>query len=335
MSQFDWGVIDPNAKSGSQLALDLNNFRDALNSLHRGISRPPYVQAGMLWIREVTTERWDVVLHDGQNDLVLRSLDPTISEVFKFPTSEVDGLDDAIAIALKKDAATTTGAALIPGGSPAQRPSAPENGMFRYNSTIGAFEGFQAGSWKPVAGKWGEISGNILDQSDLQAVLATLKTTYGGAPVALSGQQSVVFSGIPSWARQVKLNVWDSAGSANGASSVRVGVASGPVTSGYMGVTANHLTASASTITSTTDEFWLNPNNTTLLGTGSILLTKTIGGDGSATWIVEANFASVGVANVFDSRGRVSIPGDLSQIELKRVTAGQTFSAGFASVFWE
>ncbi|BBT38853.1 hypothetical protein [Pseudomonas putida] len=151
MSQFDWGAMDPNAKSGSQLAIDLNNFRDALNSLHRGISRPPYVQAGMLWLKEVASEQWDVVLHDGQADLVLRSLNPTTSELFKIPTDEVDGLDEALGATVQKDAATTTGAAILPGGTPAQRPSTAVNGMIRYNSTTGQFEGYLGGTWRSIS----------------------------------------------------------------------------------------------------------------------------------------------------------------------------------------
>ena len=52
MSQFDFGVIDPYVVDGVQLADDLNQFRDALLSYHRGGTRPPYVVAGMLWIND-------------------------------------------------------------------------------------------------------------------------------------------------------------------------------------------------------------------------------------------------------------------------------------------
>ena len=52
MSQFDFGVIDPYVVDGVQLADDLNQFRDALLSYHRGPARPPYVVAGMLWIND-------------------------------------------------------------------------------------------------------------------------------------------------------------------------------------------------------------------------------------------------------------------------------------------
>lgn len=151
MSQFDYGVIDPNSKSGSQLALDLNSFRDALHSLHRGASRPPYVQPGMLWVQEISSARWDLVIHDGTNDLVLRSFNPTTSALVKFSISDVSGLDSALSLAVQKDAAGTTGAALIPAGTSAQRPGAPFSGMIRYNSTIGKFEGYSGSAWAPIS----------------------------------------------------------------------------------------------------------------------------------------------------------------------------------------
>jgi hypothetical protein len=52
MSQFDWGNLDPYVVDGVQLADDLNQFRDALLSVHRGNARPPYVVAGMEWIND-------------------------------------------------------------------------------------------------------------------------------------------------------------------------------------------------------------------------------------------------------------------------------------------
>lgn len=165
MSQFDWGVIDPNSKSGPQLALDLNNFRDALNSLHRGALRPPYAQPGMLWVKEVSAERWELCLHDGSLDLMLRAFNPTTSEIFPFESSDVEGLDAALAMAVPKDAATTTGAAIIPGGGSAQRPSTPGPGMLRFNTDLSEFERYQGGKWLAL---------NAMDKALNEAPIVTL-----------------------------------------------------------------------------------------------------------------------------------------------------------------
>lgn len=92
MSQFDFATIDPNAKSGTQLAVDLNNWRDALHSVHRGAERPAYAQGGILWVRETSSEQWDLMFYDGDTDFVLRSVNPTTNQLLPIPKSAVDGL---------------------------------------------------------------------------------------------------------------------------------------------------------------------------------------------------------------------------------------------------
>lgn len=90
MSQFDFATIDPNAKSGTQLAVDLNNWRDALHSGHRGASRPAYAQGGMLWVRETSAEQWDLMFYDGDTDFVLRSVNPTTNQLIKIPQDALE-----------------------------------------------------------------------------------------------------------------------------------------------------------------------------------------------------------------------------------------------------
>lgn len=64
-----------------------------------------------------------------------------------------------------------TAAVLIPVGTTAQRPSSPANGMMRYNSTTGKFEGYAGGLWKDVGGggggagfAWRAMGGNAASQ---------------------------------------------------------------------------------------------------------------------------------------------------------------------------
>ena len=51
---------------------------------------------------------------------------------------------------------------LVPKGEDVDRPSSPINGMIRYNTTTGEFEGYQSGSWRSF--KYKE-SGNIILQN--------------------------------------------------------------------------------------------------------------------------------------------------------------------------
>lgn len=76
MSQFDFGTINPDLQSGTQLASDMNSWRDALHSMHRGSSRPPYIVAGMMWIDD-TTNPWLIKMYSGTTDTVLASFNTT------------------------------------------------------------------------------------------------------------------------------------------------------------------------------------------------------------------------------------------------------------------
>ncbi len=76
MSQYSWGVMDPDAESGTELAVDLNAWRDALLSGHSGSSRPAYAVQGMVWIN-TTLSPHSVYLFDGTNDLLQGYIDPT------------------------------------------------------------------------------------------------------------------------------------------------------------------------------------------------------------------------------------------------------------------
>lgn len=70
MTQFDFGDIEPSTKSGTALAFDLNNWRDAIHSLHSGSSRPSYADPGLLWL-DNSVWPWSVKMYTGATDLTI------------------------------------------------------------------------------------------------------------------------------------------------------------------------------------------------------------------------------------------------------------------------
>lgn len=78
---------------------------------------------------------------------LLRDEVNTFNDAIDGINSDINSLDAAT---VKSSA--TTGAAAIPAGTEAQRPGAPANGMFRYNSEKNQFEGYQNGKWGQVGG---------------------------------------------------------------------------------------------------------------------------------------------------------------------------------------
>jgi hypothetical protein len=65
VSQSDFGTIVASTKTGAALATDLNNWRDALHTGHRGSTAPPYAVAGIVWlddsggVTDVLVKRYD------------------------------------------------------------------------------------------------------------------------------------------------------------------------------------------------------------------------------------------------------------------------------------
>lgn len=90
MSQSDFGTINAATKSGSQLAADLNAWRSALHSLHKGNARPAYALAGMLWVKDATTP-WGIYLFDGTDDILLGTVNAT-TNVFVPSFGSLSGL---------------------------------------------------------------------------------------------------------------------------------------------------------------------------------------------------------------------------------------------------
>lgn len=66
MTQFNLDTpIVATAKSGTQLASDLSNWRDAVHSNHKGSSQPSYRVAGMIWVDDTTSTMWVIKMWDG------------------------------------------------------------------------------------------------------------------------------------------------------------------------------------------------------------------------------------------------------------------------------
>jgi hypothetical protein len=76
MAQYDFGTIDPNTKSGTALATDLNSYRNAVNSMHSGSSAPSYITAGMMWV-DTTSADYKVKLYDGAQSITVAIIDAT------------------------------------------------------------------------------------------------------------------------------------------------------------------------------------------------------------------------------------------------------------------
>jgi len=79
--------IDPNITSGTDLANILNRFQDAIDSGNSGASRPAYLAAGGMWVKEGAPMR--LYFYDGTKDIELYNTTDGI--VAGIPDGTVDG----------------------------------------------------------------------------------------------------------------------------------------------------------------------------------------------------------------------------------------------------
>ena len=98
----------------------------------------------------------DSVAADGQTPMT-GSLDLNTHKIVNLVAGTAAG--DAIEFAQFKTPTFTgnvtmssTGFALIPAGTTAERPVSPANGQIRYNTTTAQFEGYQGGAWGQLGG---------------------------------------------------------------------------------------------------------------------------------------------------------------------------------------
>nr|WP_319527809.1 hypothetical protein [Pseudomonas laurentiana] len=210
MSQFDFGTIDPNSKSGPQLALDLNKFRDALNTLHRGTVRPAYAQGGMLWVRETSSTQWDLMFFDGDTDFVFRSVNPTANTLIGIPQSQIEGLSttfsDLDGKYVGKDSAT--GAATLPSGTTAQRPASPVAGMLRYNTSTSKMERYIGGKWLTHGDMDGPL--NEASVSSLDSASASIAYLYNNT-ISITGTTTITTLGASGTSGMVRRLVFTTA----------------------------------------------------------------------------------------------------------------------------
>ncbi len=97
----------------------------------------------------------------------------------------------------------STGSAVIPSGTTAQRDGSPANGYFRYNTSVNSFEGYVNGAWGGVGGA--QAGGVIFENSLTISSNYTLTTSKNGLSVGPITINSGVSVTVPSGQRWVIL----------------------------------------------------------------------------------------------------------------------------------
>lgn len=140
--------------TGAAVRSDLNNALAAVVSNNSDTTEPTTTYAYMWWadttngllkIRDAANSAWVTVGTLASANL---GLAPLASPSFTGTASFAGNIN-----------MSGTGAIDVAAGTTGQRPGSPSNGMFRYNSTDGAFEGYASGAWGAIGGSGGATGG--------------------------------------------------------------------------------------------------------------------------------------------------------------------------------
>jgi len=101
----------------------------------------------------------------------------------------------------------TTGSATIPSGTTGQRDASPSSGFFRFNSTVGKFEGYNGTAWGSVGGGATGAGGDevFVENGTTVTTSYTLSTNKNAVSVGAITINSGAVVTVPSGARWVVL----------------------------------------------------------------------------------------------------------------------------------
>lgn len=93
-----------------------------------------------------------------------------------------------------------TGQVKVPAGTTAQRSGSPANGMLRYNSDTGQFEGYASGAWGGISGA--QAGGAILTNKDTATASYTIASGENGfsvGPISVNSGVTITVSSGQRW----------------------------------------------------------------------------------------------------------------------------------------
>lgn len=150
-------------------------------------------------------------------------------------------------------------------------------------------------------------------------VRATSQATTSGA--------SIDFTGIPSWAREIR--VMFAGVSTTGTSNVQIqlGTSSGATTSGY---TSGAFTSTASTANSTTGLLVTAARSATTVTHGTAVITALTGNQ----WVMSSSTGSSDSAQASCAGGSVTLAAVLDRVRITTVGGTDTFDAGAINIIY-
>jgi hypothetical protein len=118
--------------------------------------------------------------------------------------SDVANADTARANLSAVGYTATTGSAIVPSGTTAQRDGSPVDGYFRYNSELDSFEGYIDGAWGPIGGGGGgAVADGVIYENDTTIsadyTFSAGKNGHSVGPITIASGVSVTVGSGQRW----------------------------------------------------------------------------------------------------------------------------------------
>lgn len=178
MAQHDYSIANQGFPA---FRADLNDALAGLVSNSSGATEPSTIYAHQFWV-DTSADPSVLKQRNADNDawITIASIDQT-GDTFNLAVAQ-GGTGAATAAAAKialEVITATTGSAVVPAGTEAQRDGSPAAGYFRFNSDTGAFEGYNGTAWGAVGGGATGAGGDAVFVENDQTVTTDYTITSG------------------------------------------------------------------------------------------------------------------------------------------------------------
>ena len=187
-------------QSGLAFRQDLNNQLLALGTLMSGATEPSTTYAYMLWVDSSTSPATIKQRNSANNGWLTLG---TASTNWGLATTANPSFTGTATFAGSADF-SGTGYVDLPAGTTAQRPGTPSDGMIRYNTSLGTFEGYKNGAWGAIGGgATGGGSDDVFYENgqtvSVNYTLTTNKNAMTAGPVTINSGVTVTVPSGSSW----------------------------------------------------------------------------------------------------------------------------------------
>jgi hypothetical protein len=168
MSQHDLNIANAD---GATVRADINAALAAIASSHMGLDTPAAAVSGTLWVKDVSPTQSEIYYHDGTDDILLGTVDPTANTFTPITAATQAEMEAGTEVALRSMSPSLVAAAI---GALASN-NTPDGLFYKTDPTAVAFTKTGAGTTTIKAGTKVAVAGTVVSfATDTAIAMPTL-----------------------------------------------------------------------------------------------------------------------------------------------------------------